>query len=82
MNNANRRYKIYRSKETLKLILSIALCLIGLGGVIYAIVMQSILCYEKFGVIFSSDVLIIPHLSLLGWLGVIPMGIGCIIFMN
>lgn len=82
MNNANRRYKRYRSKETLKLILSITLFLIGLAGIIYAIVMQAVLCYEKFGVIISSDAIIIPHLSLLGYLGVIPMGIGFIVFMS
>lgn len=61
-------------------ILGITILLIGLAGIVYAGVMQMILCYEKFGVIINSKHLIIPHLSLLGYLGIIPLSIGWFIF--
>ena len=77
-----KKIKRYELKEKLKIILSIALFLIGLAGIMYAVIMQAILCYEKFGVIINSENLIIPHLSLLGWLGVIPLGISPIVFMS
>ena len=61
------------NREVGKTILFVILLLIGLGGIIYAGVMQMILCYQKFGIIINSKHLIIPHLSLLGYLGVIPL---------
>ena len=60
-------------------ILAITLILIGLAGIIYSGVMQMILCYQKFGVIISSEHFFIPHLSLLGNLGIIPLAIGWIV---
>lgn len=57
-------------------ILGVITLLVGLAGVVYAGVMQMILCYQKFGVIISSENLIIPHLSLLGYLGIIPLSVG------
>ena len=62
-----------------KIILFVILLLIGLGGIIYAGVMQMILCYQKFGVIINSQHLIIPHLSLLGYLGIIPLSFGWLV---
>ena len=59
-----------------KMILLISLLVIGLAGIIYAGVMQMILCYQKFGVVISSEHFFIPHLSLLGYLGIIPLSIG------
>lgn len=57
-------------------ILGIILILIGLGGILYAGIEQCILCYEKFGVIIDTKHILIPHLSLLGYLGVIPLCVG------
>ena len=58
-----------------KLILLILLTVFSLGCVIYAGVMQCILCYEKFGVVFSSAHIFIPDKSawwFLGAIGLIP----------
>ena len=62
-----------------KLIIAIALIIIGLAGIVYAGVMQMILCYQKFGVVISSEHLFIPHLSLWGNLGIIPLAIGWVV---
>lgn len=40
-------------KKKIKWILLIALFLFSVGCVIYASVMQCVLCYEKYGVIFE-----------------------------
>ena len=61
------------NKETWKIVLFIVLIIIGLAGIIYAGVMQMILCYQRFGVVISSEHFFIPHLSLLGDLGIIPL---------
>ena len=68
------------NRELWRTILAIIVLLIGLAGVLYAGIMQMILCYEKFGVIINSEHLIIPHLSLLGYLGIIPLSFGWFIF--
>ncbi len=60
-------------------ILGIATLLIGLAGIVYAGVMQMILCYNMCGVIINTSHIIIPHLSLLGYLGIIPLSIGWVI---
>lgn len=72
MNKKHKR-KLWRT------ILAIIVSLIGLVGVLYAIIMQMILCYQAFGVIITSEHLIIPHLSLLGLLGVIPLSFSWVI---
>lgn len=81
MNIAQKKFKKYKTKEIWRIILFLILLLVGLGGIIYAGITQMILCYQKFGVIISSDVLFIPHISLLGYLGVIPLSV-CWIFLN
>lgn len=63
------------NREAWKLVLFLALVIIGLAGIIYAIVMQMILCYQKFGFVISSENFFIPHISLLGYLGVIPLAV-------
>lgn len=63
------------NRGTWKLVLFVALIIIGLVGIIYATVMQMILCYQKFGFVISSKNFFIPHISLLGYLGVIPFAV-------
>ena len=60
------------------LIFSFILMIIGLGGILYAGIMQMILCYNLYGVIINQQHLIIPHISLLGYFGIIPFSIGSI----
>ena len=59
--------------KKIKLILFILLTLFSLGCVIYASVMQCVLCYEKFGVIFNSNDIFIPDKSAWWYLGVIGL---------
>ena len=59
----------------IKLILFILLTLFSFGCIIYASVMQCVLSYEKFGVIFNSETVFIPDKSAwwyLGGIGLIP----------
>ena len=68
-----RRGKIKEIAMWIGIILWIAFCL---GGVIYSGIMQCILSYEKFGVIFNTGDFIIADKSLwwnLTALGFIPM---------
>ena len=61
--------------KKIKVILFILLTLFSLGCVIYAGVMQCVLCYEKFGVIFNNEYVFIPDKSawwFLGAIGLIP----------
>lgn len=61
-------------------ILGIILFIGGIISTIYAIIMQMVLCYQKFGVIVYGDTtLIIPDKSLLGFLGIIVGFVGWII---
>lgn len=53
-------------------IIAIALAIIGTISTVYAIVMQVVLSYQKFGVIITENI-IIPDWSLLGVLGIIPL---------
>lgn len=58
-----------------KWIFVILLTIFSLGCVIYAGVMQCVLSYEKFGVIFSGESIFIPDKSAwwyLGAIGLIP----------
>ena len=75
------KLSIKKYRTLIQCILGLIIMLIGLGGIIYSCVMQMILCYEKFGVIIGGQntSIIIPHISLLGLLGIIPMGIGYLI---
>ena len=41
----------------------IALCIFAIASVIYATVMQCVLSYEKYGVIFREGAIFIPHKS-------------------
>ena len=59
-------------------IIAIALAIIGTISTVYAIVMQVVLSYQKFGVIINGNI-IIPDWSLLGFLGIIPLVIAVII---
>ena len=53
------------------------LMIIGGFGVFYASVYQLILSYEMFGVIIGGSVdIIIPHITLLGYIGIFPFAIG------
>ena len=63
-------------REKFGIIISIFLMLVGLAGMIYAGVMQCILSYQKFGIILNTEKIIIPHISLVGFAGVIPITIG------
>ena len=61
--------------KKVKCILLIILLAVSVGCVLYASIMQRILCYQKFGVIFTSDDIFIPHESawfFLGLLGIFP----------
>lgn len=80
MTEGKRKFLKSKRKEKYTLVFTIILMLIGLAAIIYAGVMQMILCYQKFGVIINSEHLIIPHLSLLGYLGIIPLSVGWFIF--
>ena len=60
------------------LIFSFILMIIGLGGILYAGIMQMILCYNLYGVIINHQHLIISHISLLGYFGIIPFSIGSV----
>lgn len=67
-------------RRKIEWILMVALFLFSLGCVIYASVMQCVLSYEKYGVIFSEGNVFIPHESAwwyLGGLGIIPCLIWC-----
>lgn len=66
-------------KRIMLIVFGVLLILIGLAGILYAGIEQMILCYQKFGVIISSEHLIIPDLSLLGYLGIIPLSMGWVI---
>ena len=55
-------------KDKIKIIFIALLTVFSIGCVIYASIMQAILSYEKFGVIFSENVFI-PHESAWGYLG-------------
>ena len=70
--------KVKKKRElnsTFLIVIIVLLFLFSLGSVIYASVMQAILSYEKFGVIFSDNIFI-PHSSawwFLGALGFLPI---------
>lgn len=59
--------------KKIKMILFILLTIFSLGCVIYAGVMQCVLCYEKFGVVYNSDYVFIPDKSAWGFLGIIGL---------
>lgn len=68
---------IMKKSIKIKLIIGIILLVIGFAGIIYSIVMQGILQYQKFGVLIGgSTEIFIPHISNLGFIGAIPAGIG------
>ena len=61
--------------STFLIVIIVLLLLFTLGSVGYASVMQAILSYEKFGVIFAEGIFI-PHSSawwFLGALGLLPI---------
>lgn len=62
--------------------LSIFLMLVGLGFIFWASVYQAVLIYERTGFIYLGDDLIIIHWSLLGYLGLIPLGIGYLLMKH
>ena len=68
-----RKVCVKNNKTLWRTLLVIFLLVVGIGGILYSCIMQMILCYQKFGVVISSKHLFIPHLSLLGHLGWIPI---------
>lgn len=62
--------------------LSIFLILVGLGLIFGASIYQAVLIYERTGFIYLGDDLIILHWSLLGYLGLIPLGIGYLLMKH
>ena len=62
----------------LKLVLGIILFLIGLGCLGYTIVMQCILKYQMYGLIFNG---VVVHWSLWFLFGIIPFCIGLYILI-
>lgn len=60
-------------------IIAITLAIIGIVSTGYAIIMQFVLSYQKFGVIITENI-IIPDWSLLGYLGIIPIAISWTMF--
>lgn len=59
--------------KMLKKLFLIILTIVSVAGVLYALIMQSVLCYQRFGVIFTSESLFIPHKSAWGFLGVLGL---------
>ena len=57
--------------KSIKTLLFILLIVISTGCVLYASVMQWILCYQMYGVIITSDSIFIPHESACFFLGVL-----------
>ena len=55
----------------IKTLLFIFLIVFSTGCVLYASVMQWILCYQMYGVIITSDSIFIPHESAWFFLGVL-----------
>ena len=64
------------------MVLSIFLMLLGLGFILWASGYQAYLIWDRSGLIYLGDDLIIPHWSLLGYLGLIPLGIGYILMKH
>lgn len=64
------------------LVLSIFLMLVGLGFIFWASGYQAYLIYERNGFIYLGDDLITIHWSLLGYLGLIPLGIGYLLMKH
>ena len=65
----------------IKFILFILLTVFSLGCVIYAGVMQFVLSYEKFGVVFTGNTIFIPDKSAWWFLGAIGLIPACV-FLN
>ena len=64
-----------KTKTWFWIVLTILLALFAIASVCYASIMQMLLCYEKYGVVFNKGVFI-PHNSawwFLGGLGFIPI---------
>lgn len=65
--------------QLFKRILSYILMLLGLAGCLYSMIMQIIISYNLIG---GFRILLIPHISLLGLLGIIPMILGYLLLIN
>jgi hypothetical protein len=57
--------------KKVKCILLIILLAVSVGCVLYASIMQRILCYQMYGVIFTSETVFIPHESAWFFLGIL-----------
>lgn len=57
--------------KILKKLFLTLLIIVSVVSVLYAIIMQRILCYQTFGAIFTSENLFIPHKSAWGFLGLL-----------
>ena len=55
----------------IKRLLFLVLVVVSTGCVLYASIMQCIVCYQTYGVIFASDTIFIPHKSAWFFLGVL-----------
>lgn len=58
-------------KKKIKFIISLILFIIGILSIIFALIMQAVLCYQKFGAVFENS--FIPHWSAYFFFGVIPL---------
>jgi len=66
-------------RDKLRIAFGVLLLLIGIGCILYAGIMQMVLCYQKFGVIISSEHFFIPHWSAWFYFGIIPFATGNVI---
>lgn len=59
-------------RDKLRIVLGVSLLLIGISCILYAEIMQMVLCYQKFGAIITEN-LFIPHWSAWFYFGAVPM---------
>jgi len=55
----------------IKWLLFIVLVVVSTGCILYASIMQCIVCYQMYGVIFTSETVFIPHESAWFFLGIL-----------
>lgn len=67
--------KTYKWKSSIYKWVVAALITIGIASITTAIILQSVLSYEKFGVIITNNILI-PHWSAWFYLGGLPLVVG------
>lgn len=75
MNKINKKRFKKSFKRNLYLFIMLSCIIIGTASVLFATIYQSILCYQRFGIIISEN-LFMPHWSAWFYLGGIPLVIG------